>query len=240
MEKEEPKIEDNKRDNNIEDNRMNREYLLQLKRHRENDLDMLEFDMRLLVYIDYWIELDRFIPLAIRICNPKKRTIETCLYDKISLDTLKSIKHFYGVKQRRPFWVDYISDTKEAFLIALSNHYEKYDVTWITQDAVNYILELNNIELYTISNHASAIEKYYNCSIQKVYFTKSEIAYKVDFLIDILHNVKHIDSVELNNMNQAITAIAIKIRGIKDRYPTITNNPNWKQLARMFLSEHDL
>jgi len=214
----------------IEDNT---DQLLRFKRQRGYMGLMDELPSKPLhIYLDYWTEKERIVPISIRIYHEERETIECFIYP-VAQDLLNRIKGYYLKRNKRPYWVDFISDTTDNFVIALSAHFEKYDIGWIpTEDAVNYILQNRYVKLFTLYNHAEFVSKFYSCIVIHVYYCRSEDVYKADFLKNY-HDIK-IGSVEYNNMSQAVVSIKTKIEKVVKTYPNITDELMWKELIKYF------
>jgi len=205
--------------------------MLGLKRQRI--LDMYEaYRDNLLVYLDYWIEKEKLHPIAIRIWNRDRDALECYLFD-IKQDMLTRIKSYYGNRNKTPYWVSYISDSVDSFVIAMANHYEKYDISWITSiDIVEHILQQRCVKLFTIFNHAQLFEHRFNCCVTSVRYIKSEDAYKVDFIKTYVGDAY--SSVEINNVSQAISSLKTKITKTLNLFPYIKEELYWKELGTYF------
>ncbi len=203
-----------------------------LRRKRARVIDEFE-ELRnyLTVHLDYWIKDERIIPIAIRIWNKDRKTLECYIYEP-KQELLLEIKNYYSNRNKVPYWVSFIADTAVNFVIAMSNHFEKYDIAWIpSKSAADFILNDRYVKLYLVSNHAELIEKYYNCQITSLRYVNLETAYKIDYLLTEQGDV--MTTSELNNINQAIDSVEIKIRKTLHAYPAIRDNPRWLTLATL-------
>jgi len=207
--------------------------LLQIKRHRDltGFLDNVPRSP-LHVYLDYWIKDERIIPISVRIYHNERQTVECFVYE-VKQELLLEIKNYYSKRSKRPYWVDFISDTSVNFVIALSSHFEKYDISWIpNENTVNYILRERYVKLFVIFDNAHLIEKHYECIVLHVYYVRSEDVYKVDFIKDY-KGIKQ-SSVDYNNMIQSISSIRIRIEKVISNYPNIVDEFAWKDLLKFF------
>jgi len=209
------------------------ELLLQHKRARDWH-EMLQFNPKntVSVYFDYWFENDRIYPIAIRIYNKQRDTLDCYIYMP-DQTLLARIVTYYRHKNKKPYWVSFISDTAVNFNLAMCSHFEQYDVNWLsTEESVKDMLEQHYVRLYTISDHTEDIERLFGISVVAHYYVKSEEAYKVDF-IKTAANIK-LGATETNNMNQSINSIRTRISKAIKEYPNIVEELAWKQLSSYF------
>lgn len=207
---------------------------LQKKRRREFD----EYEYRCCydtnyVYFDYFILEERIIPIAIRIYNEKRKITDTYIYNT-QQDELIKIRDLYNNRNKKPYWISFIGDTSEIFVIGLSKHFENYSINWLnSHNSVIDILRSTRVVLYTISNTIDMVEKFLDVEINEHIFITSEITYKVDFLSEKVTGIR-INSVEMNNMSQSITSIHNSIVKVIQKYPDITKDIRWMNLRNLF------